>query len=219
MGLPFMFALVLWVQYNTRDVKNRNFDVEGAGITLKPLENVLVNPVSGDQLTFLTSSAETGGAMVKSMTELRPGSKGIPMHYHLTYTETFTVVKGKLDICVGGKQHHRVLEAGESVHVPLRTLHQFWNSSDELVVFTDEVRPGWRYEASMRVFYGLARDGKVNKAGVPTNLWEIALVTQLSESYFPGIPILVQQGLFSLLGTIAQWRGYDPVFSLYTGGK
>ncbi len=194
-------------------------DLEGASIASTPLENDLINPVSGDRLSFLMPSTETRGAYVISMTELRPGSKGIPMHYHLTYTETFRVVKGKLDICVGGKQHHRVLEAGELVHVPLRTLHQFWNSRDEPVVFTDEVRPGWRYEATMRVFYGLARDGKVNKTGFPTNFWEIVLVTQLSESYFPGIPLILQQGLFGLLGTIAKWMGYDPAFSQYTGGK
>src|SRR5207248_5971641 len=69
-----------------------------------------------------------------------------------------------------------LLQSGESVHVPLRTHHRFWNRSDQPTIFTGEIRPAQHFEQAMRASFGLAQEGKVNKAGVPTNLWQLALV-------------------------------------------
>lgn len=41
---------------------------------------------------------------MKIKDELLAGSAGPPLHYHLAYTETFEVLEGKLEVCVGGRK-------------------------------------------------------------------------------------------------------------------
>ncbi len=139
--------------------------------TMASLNRTIDNPINGERVTFLTTGQETNGALVKTLVELPSGSSGQPLHYHLAYTETFDVVEGQLDICLGGKQHHRVLRSGESVHVPLKAVHSFWNSSPEPVRFTVEMRPARHFEEALRAAFGLARDGRMNNKGIPTNIW------------------------------------------------
>ena len=138
------------------------------------------------------------------------------MHYHLAYTEAFEVLQGSLDVCVGTKENHLVLTEGESAFVPLNTVHRFWNSSTEPVVFEVEIRPARNFEKSLRAAFGLAREGKTNDKGVPKNILELALIYELSESYIVGMPLFLQKGIFGPLAKIARWRGYDPEFSKYT---
>jgi mannose-6-phosphate isomerase-like protein (cupin superfamily) len=183
--------------------------------TAPSLPATIENPFNGERITFLVNGQETNGEYVKAKIELPAEATGPPMVYHLAYTEAFEVLQGQLDLAIGGKKDHRVLAAGEKAFVPLSTLHRFWNSSNEPAVFIVEVRPARQFEAMMRAICGLANDGKANKAG-PTNIWEFALFIILSESYVMGPPIFLQKGLFSLLGRIARWKGYDPDFSQYT---
>jgi quercetin dioxygenase-like cupin family protein len=183
---------------------------------MSSLNRTIENPLNGERVTFLTTAQETNGAFVKTVVELLPGSQGQPSHYHLTYTETFEVVEGQLDICLGGKKHHRVLRSGESVHVPLNAVHSFWNSSTEPVRFMVEMRPAGHFEEALRAAFGLARDGRMNHKGIPTNIWELALIFELSESFLPGMPRFFQKRIFGLLAKIARWKGYDTRFSKYT---
>jgi hypothetical protein len=76
-----------------------------------------------------------------------------------------------------------------------------------------EVRPARKMEQSLRAEYGLARGGKTNKKGVPTNLFELALLYELSESYLVGMPQFLQKCVFGALARVARWRGYDPDFA------
>lgn len=183
------------------------------------LERVIENPINGERMTFLITSEETNGEFAKIKDELPAYAAGPPLHYHLAYTETFEVLEGRLDVCVGGKKHHRVLKSGESAHVPLKTPHTFWNSSGEPVVFVTEIRPAMQFEKSIRTAFGLARDGKVNRKGIPTNIWELALLYELSGSYVAGLPLFLQRGIFRLLANIARRKGYDPDFPRYQGRR
>ena len=138
------------------------------------------------------------------------------MHYHLSYTESFEVLEGTMDVCVGDEDNHLVLGEDESAFVPLDTAHRFWNSSAEPVVFEVEIRPARNFEKALRAAFGLAQDGKTNDKGVPQNIFELALIYELSESYIVGMPLFLQKGIFGALARIARWRGYDPEFSKYT---
>jgi len=91
----------------------------------------LENPVTGEHVTILETTEETEGTLVKTRTTLPGGATGVVLHYHLSYTETFTVVEGRLDMCIGGKKQYRRVESGETVHVPLRVPHCFWNSINQ----------------------------------------------------------------------------------------
>jgi mannose-6-phosphate isomerase-like protein (cupin superfamily) len=182
----------------------------------RSLSRTIENPVTGDRTTFLATAEETNGELLKYRSEVPAGSPGVPFHYHLAFTERFEVLEGRLDIRLGERENHVVLEPGQSAFVPLDTPHRFWNGSAEPVVFVTEIRPARKMEQSLRAEYGLARDGKTNEKGVPTNIFELALLYALSESYLVGMPQFLQEGVFGALARIARWRGYDPEFSEYT---
>ena len=176
---------------------------------------VVENPVTGERLTFLATTEDARGELIKIKNEVPAGTPGVPMHYHLSFTESFYVLEGKLDVYVG-KNNHVVLSAGQSAFVPLNTPHRFWNGGGEPVVFVAEIRPARKMEQSLRAAYGLAGDGRTNEKGVPTNLFELALLFELSESYIVGMPLFLQKGVFGALAKLARRRGYDPEFSRYT---
>jgi mannose-6-phosphate isomerase-like protein (cupin superfamily) len=180
------------------------------------LDQTIENPINGERVTFLVTSQETNGEFVKAKIELQPEALGPPLHYHLAFTEAFEVLQGRLDVAIGEKHNHSLLMAGQTAHIPINTVHRFWNSSNVPTAFVVEIRPARQFEKALRAAFGLARDGKVNKVGVPSNIWELALIFELSESFLPGAPLVLQKGIFGLLTKIARWKGYDPVFSKYT---
>ena len=99
------------------------------------LARTIENPLAGERVTFLATAEETGGEYVRIRNEASAGAQGVVMHYHLSYTESFEVSEGTLDVCVGDEDNHLVLGEGESAFVPLNTAHRFWNSGAEPVVF------------------------------------------------------------------------------------
>src|SRR5713226_8628559 len=126
-----------------------------------------------------TESSQKCGAFVTAA--LRCGSWVWSLHQpssSVAFTETFEVLEGTLDVCIGGKKGHRILTSGETAVVPRRVHHRFWNSSPQTSVFTIEIRPAQHFEQALRAAFGLAGDGKVNKVGIPTNIWELALIFQ-----------------------------------------
>lgn len=185
-------------------------------VMTEDLPRTIENPITGERVTFLATAEETNGEYARVRTETSAGAPGVVMHYHLAYTEAFKVLKGRLDMCVGTKDSHLALGEGESVFVPLNTAHRFWNSSTEPVIFEVEVRPARNFEKALRAASGLAQAGKTNDKGVPKNLFELALIYELSESYIVGMPLFLQKGIFGALARIARWRGYDPEFYEYT---
>ncbi|MEA5616611.1 cupin domain-containing protein [Cronbergia sp. UHCC 0137] len=156
---------------------------------------IIVNPVTGDRMTILHPSRQSGGDYAKICFDLPPGAKGSPLHYHTTMDEAFTVIKGCLDMEVGKKGNRRILQPGESVHVPALTPHSFCNTSDDWVTFTTENRPAAGFERFIRGLYGLAIDHKVNSEGMPTNLLQLAVLLKQADTVPVGVPII----LFSLL--------------------
>ncbi len=167
---------------------------------------VLENPVIGDRVTFLKTTQETNGEYLLEQVELAPHG-GNAMHYHVAFTEAFEVLKGNLHVIVDGQE--RVLGPGGTASVPMNAPHRFYSTSDERVVFTIECRPARQMEKAIRIAYGLARDGKTTSKAVPKNIWQLALVFELGESYLVGMPLFLQRALFGTLATIARWRGIE----------
>jgi mannose-6-phosphate isomerase-like protein (cupin superfamily) len=180
------------------------------------LPRTIENPLTGERVTFLATAEETNGEYVRIRNETSAGAQGVVMHYHLAYTEAFEVLEGTLDMCVGTKENHLVLAEGESAFVPLNTAHRFWNSSTGRAVFEVEIRPARNFEKALRAHFGLVEEGKTNEKAIPKNIFELALIYELSESYIVGMPLSLQRGIFGALARIARWRGYDPEFSKYT---
>jgi quercetin dioxygenase-like cupin family protein len=160
------------------------------------------HPEQKDYATFLETSEETGGARTLIEVEVAPGG-GTPPHYHRTYEEHFEVLRGELEVRVGGAT--RVLRPGEKASVPLDTLHNFRNPIAENTVFLVELRPGSAgFEKALMAGYGLASEGK-NPIYHP---YYLAVILGWSDIRLPGV-FTIAEPLLRLLERRAQRKRID----------
>ena len=166
----------------------------------------IYNPVQRDAATFLETSEETGGERTLAELEIAPGGKVTP-HYHLAYSERFTVLEGRLIVEIDGVRHE--LGVGDQAVAAPGSLHAWSNPAQERSVAHVELRPGSPgFEKGLRVAYGLAADGLVLKNGVPRNPLHTALMLEMGEVRLPGAYAALGR-ILGLLAHLARWRGID----------
>lgn len=178
------------------------------------------NAVTGERLTFLATSRETDGAYTRVRFTLPPRGAGTRPHLHTTLSERFEVVSGRLTVSLGGEPPFE-LAPGESASVPPYTVHRFWNGADEGTIFEAEVRPSGGFEAFMLASFGLARDGRTGRVGVPLHPLDLGLLMQHADVYLPGLPVPAQKAVFAALASAARRLGYEMRFRRYAdhGGR
>ena len=81
----------------------------------------------GDTYTILLSGKDTAGRYCLIDMFVPPGG-GPPPHRH-DFEETFTLLEGQLDFIFRGDR--KVAQAGDTVHIPANSPHQFHNSSSQ----------------------------------------------------------------------------------------
>ena len=166
----------------------------------------IYNPVQRDAATFLETSEETGGERTLAELEVAAGGKVTP-HYHLAYSERFTVLEGRLIVEIDGVRHE--LGVGDQAVAAPGSLHAWSNPGQERSVAHVELRPGSPgFENGLRVAYGLAADGLVLKNGVPRNPLHTALILEMGEVRLPGAYAALGR-ILGLLAHLARWRGID----------
>ncbi len=170
--------------------------------------DVLTNPVTGDRITFLVTGHETNDALLRFETVSCVGRRGPPLHMHEVAHERLEVLSGKLGVVVGRQRDRHVLEPGQSLVIPPGTPHTFYNAGDEPVRNVTELRPAGRFATALETLYSLASEEQ-RKRGGRANIWQLAIITRQTESWFVGLPIGLQKAIFSMLATIARWRGYS----------
>jgi quercetin dioxygenase-like cupin family protein len=166
----------------------------------------LVNPKTGQRLTFRRTTAETGGELVEVESAWAPGgSEPIP-HMHPRQTEEFEVLAGRLGTRIGGAA--RTYEAGERFSVPPGTVHAMWNAADGETRAVWRTSPALKTEAFFETLWGLAADGHTNEKGAP-GILQFALLAREYDDEFrlarPARPI--QRLVFGVLAPLARRRG------------
>lgn len=175
---------------------------------------VLQNPHTGQSITFLQTAKDTDGALLEMESTWRGNSQEPMGHYHPLQDEDFTVLQGELTVKLNGET--KILNAGDTLHIPRRTVHAMWNAG------THEARANWKVlpaldtENLFETTTGLAIDGKTNDKGVP-NLWQVALTIGKYDHVFRMTkpPFAVQKILFGLLTPVAYMLGYRPTYRRY----
>ena len=149
----------------------------------------IVNPELKETVTFIKTSADTNG--IESVLEitLQPGG-GNPLHYHTSYSETFTTLEGELGLELKNKRQ-MILKPGESYLVKVGEVHRFFNPSHTEIKFRNDVRPGHTgFENTLRILSGLAADGLYNDKGIPKNFTHLAICGIMSDMRLPGFMAL-----------------------------
>jgi quercetin dioxygenase-like cupin family protein len=150
------------------------------------------------------------GRAVADVTAL-PGARVAEEHLHPALLESFSVQEGELTVVRDGRKS--VLQAGERMQIEPGVWHDWWNEGDSDAIVRVEVTPGERFVHMIETLFGLAREGHVNKRGMPHPLQLALFATEFSDVIvFRKPSATVQRVLFSALTPIARRRGYRATY-------
>jgi quercetin dioxygenase-like cupin family protein len=166
----------------------------------------LVNPASGERITFRRTAAETDGELVAINLELPAGAR-VPggLHIHPKQEERFEVVQGTMRF--RKRRNGIVAGPGEAVVVPPGVPHDFANVGDEPALVRVDIRPALKMEQLFETAVALAEEGRTMLGGIPRPL-DLALFTREFEdevqAAFP--PRWVQRVALAPLAWLARRR-------------
>ncbi len=155
--------------------------------------DIIENPATGERITFLNTTQETNGEILRFEYVLPPGFT-IAEHVHPHQEERHEVLSGTLRGRVGGQE--RDYGQGERVVGPAGVPHAWQNpSSDEHLRFVSELRPALVFEAILETTFGLARDGKTTRQGIPKNPMQLAVLVDETRGMFYSsrVPVTIQE--------------------------
>jgi quercetin dioxygenase-like cupin family protein len=174
------------------------------------------NPVNGESIVWIETAASSGGELLAVDLALRPGAFVAAPHRHVRQEEHFEVHSGTIQLEVEGT--HRSLGPGEAATVPIGVAHRWWNAGADEAVVRVELRPALDTETFFEVFFGLNRDGKTNRKGLPSLLQIAVIFRELGDSAPTLVrpPAIVQRAMFAVLAPIGRLRGLRPTYAEYS---
>lgn len=185
-------------------------------VTLARAGDVLDNPVTGQRLVFLNTTAESDGSLLEvESVWTRPSATRPPAHYHPHQEERFEILSGTLHARIDGRP--RTLRAGEVFAIPPGVPHQMWSEDDGEVRANWQTRPAMKTESFFETIWGLANEGKTNEKGAPNLLQAAVIAREYGEEFrLVKPPRSVQMILFGVLSPLARLLGYKAAYSRYS---
>jgi quercetin dioxygenase-like cupin family protein len=135
-----------------------------------------------DQITFLITGEQTGGAFFMAEVSVPPGG-GPPPHIHRREEETFYILEGTVTVQVGGETVNA--SPGDCVYLPRGIAHSFKNTGNVEAKFIVVVTPAGLEKFFEEVFYP-AEDSSV----VPPPMTEAFLARVLAAGPKCGLQFL-----------------------------
>ena len=183
------------------------------------------DPITGTRTKVLEGAKETQGKGWVIEVHCPEGAQpSILEHVHLTWHERFEIVQGSGTYLLGGIK--KMAKAGDIIEMPAGVKHIHpWNNGPGTMIYRQfndfgKADPQAVHDV-LGVFAtinGLAREGKVNKKGLPKNLLQFAATLRTLvryEGFDAAVPIGVQRLVSSTLGRIAEGLGYKGVYPRY----
>ena len=174
--------------------------------------DTLYNPVTGESMTFVTTSRETGGEYVEIELRADPDAFVASAHVHPAQTERFEVVSGTLGLEVDGETV--TARAGAVVEVAPGQAHKWWNAGESELVFRCEIRPALQFEQLIETMFALAADGKTNKRGLP-NPFRLAVIAtaHFDTVVLPFPPVWAQKAALAVGAPLGKALGYTATYT------
>ena len=116
---------------------------------------VIVNPLSGEQITVRATAADTGGSVLEWELLLAPGGRVPSSHAHPEQEERFTVLDGQMRFRVGGRRI--AAGPGDTVRVPPGTVHHFANAGPQPARVAVQTRPALSMRELLETAAAMAR--------------------------------------------------------------
>ncbi len=168
---------------------------------------IIQNPVSGETIEFLQTSADTGGELLEFELTLTSDGHVPGAHVHPEQEERFHVLEGEMTFRLGARKI--VAGPGETVIVPAGRMHRFANRSGAPVKARVEVSPALDMEVLLETTTELALEGNVTRKGMPRPLHLALFVRRFRREVrapFPPAPIV--RALLAPLAAVARKRGH-----------
>jgi quercetin dioxygenase-like cupin family protein len=169
------------------------------------------NPASGERFVWRATAASTGGEYCEFDLFLAPGARIAAAHRHPSQLETFSVLSGTLEMQIAGQQ--RVVPAGEEASVPAATAHALGNPSDEPAHVVCRITPSYLIDEFFEAFCAIANRGELNKAGLPRNPLQFAVLADYHRAELQ-LPSPLAQAVLGpttrVLAVIGRAAGFRP---------
>jgi quercetin dioxygenase-like cupin family protein len=174
--------------------------------------DTLTNPITGESMTFVTTSHESDGEYVEIELRADPDAFVAAAHVHPAQTETFEVIEGTLAATVAGKTVEA--KAGDVLVVEPGEAHKWWNGGESELVFRCRISPALQFESLIETMFALASDGKTNKKGMP-NPFRLAVIANahLDTVVLPFPPVWMQKTALALGAPLGRLLGYGPAYT------
>ncbi len=170
--------------------------------------HVIVNPLSGEQITILRTAAETAGTVLDWELLLAPGGRVPSSHAHPEQTETFTVIEGRMKFRVGWRR--LIATPGQIVRVRPGTVHHFANAGPVPARVSVESRPALAMEELLETAAAMAREQHAARRALPRPV-DLALFMADFEREVraPFLPLGLVRLATRRLAGLARRRGLD----------
>lgn len=121
------------------------------------------NPVTGERLKWLVTSAESGGELVRAELWIRPGGGAAGQHVHRDGDEHVQLLAGRMELRIG--RARRLLCKGDRATVPAGLPHCWRNVGAEELHAIAELHPPLQFEQLTETVFALAQAGETGRGG------------------------------------------------------
>ena len=175
--------------------------------------DVVEAPLFGAKATFLETTEQTNGELLRVEVVLPPGFS-VSEHVHPDQEERHEIVRGILRARVGGQE--RDYGEGQMAVGPPGVPHAWSNPSDsDDLCIVSEHRPALHMEALLEGGFTIARDLQADKRCALKHLLRMAVLLDevRDDFYMTQVPMQTLLRLFAALAPIGRLLGYEPLQS------
>jgi quercetin dioxygenase-like cupin family protein len=168
------------------------------------------NPGTGETITFVETSEESGGARVIALITLAPGGAVAPHSHRIT--ETFECIEGAFTVHLAGRE--MAFPPGKSMTTGPHQLHGFRNDTDVPATLKVTATPAGDLDRVLRTLSGLSRDGLLVPGRPPRHPLVMANLACRGRYYSPPLPRWLY---WILIGGMAPFgaRACDRIMAKY----
>jgi quercetin dioxygenase-like cupin family protein len=175
------------------------------------LGDKIINNRTGQVMLFLKTGAETKGELLQIDCVSPPSAMREPEHIHPFQENKFEILSGSCTFSIEGKD--RVAKAGDTVTIPSKVRHLFWNSGQIDAHYIQEFRPALTIAEFFDTFFALSRDGKLNEQGIPNFFHaSIIMLAHNKDIRVTSPPWPIQYLTYKALAPIGLMMGYKPFY-------
>ena len=181
------------------------------------------NPVTRERLVFLATAEETNGELLRVEHVFAPGGSVPAVHLHPHQEERFEILSGSPRFRIGDEE--RTARSGDVVTVAAKTPHTWWNAGHDETRVLIEFRPALRTEEIFEILFGLGRDGRLNKRGIPNPVLGAVIAREFDhearvapskEILLTRLPPPLIRLLIDLLAPLGRLLGYPGLLRHYS---